>query len=182
VLVPLLAKAELGLGEASRGLLMGTFGGGLLAGGILSAVVTPFRRRGALMVAAIGGSCAFLIIAANGSTFRVVAAALAMSGGFGGLLNGLVPTTMQTVTPDAMRARVLSVYYAILLGTPAFGASVWSWAAGVVGVRLALAVSGVLGVAIAVGAASWLPGVWRYESGTGADADGDQELTTGVTP
>lgn len=45
VLVPLLAKAELGLGEASRGLLMGAFGGGLLTGGILSAVATPFKRH-----------------------------------------------------------------------------------------------------------------------------------------
>jgi MFS family permease len=182
VLVPLLAKGELGLGEASRGLVMGAFGGGLLAGGILSAVATPFKRRGVLMVVAIGGSCAFLTVAAYGPTFAVVVAALAVSGGFGGLLNGLVPTTMQTVTPDAMRARVLSVYYAILLGTPAVGAALWSWAAGFVGVRLALAVSGVLGVAIALAAAAWLPGVWRYETGDGADSDEDRELARGLIP
>ncbi|HEY8206016.1 MAG TPA: MFS transporter [Myxococcaceae bacterium] len=162
VLVPGFAQEVLHCTEAQRGVLMGSFGGGLLAGGILSAALNNVRARGVLLMGTLLASSSIFLGFSYQTSFPAAVALLATCGSLGGVFYSLVPTTLQVITPDRFRGRVLSVYYVLLLGGPALGAVAFGWMAPVLGLLPTLRIAAAGGVAVSAVAFFTLQPVLRY--------------------
>src|SRR3989475_4349093 len=165
VVVPLVARAVLSQGGPGFGLLMSSVGGGAVAG----AIGLALRRRGRPPLSFLAGSafalCAGLVALALVDRFGVAAAVLAVLGCCQILFTTSCNTTLQLVTPDALRGRVMGLYALTFAGMTPFGSLLVGTIAEHQGVRVACAaggVSGLLGVAVLVLVAHRAGIGWRH--------------------
>lgn len=169
VLVPAFGLETLGLSESGRGALMATFGAGLVVGGITSRSLTERSRRGRWIVGAATAACVSVSLLPAAPGILTAGVLLAGAGIFSGIAASLIPATMQSVTPDAFRGRVMSLHAIILGGFPALGGMLAGALAEVFGVPAALHLSGALGVAAVALMALTFPAL-RDLRGTGIAA------------
>jgi hypothetical protein len=164
-LLPLYAREELGLGPAGYGALLGFFGAGAVAAGLVLpraraalgpqrvttvsalafaaslvalGVVPPLQALGVVPPLQALGAASSMPLPALG----VVAPALALAGaGWLALLTTL-SAAAQIVLPAWVRARGLSVYLLVLMGGMSLGSAAWGVAAESLGVPRSLALAG----------------------------------------
>ncbi len=109
-------------GDAGEvGFLQGAQGLGALLGSVAIAVIGGRTRRGSLL---LGGLCLFPIAVFGFAWARSVpasAAFLVMGGFFVMFVFNLANAIVQTIVPDALRGRVMSVYTLCFLGTMPLG-------------------------------------------------------------
>lgn len=137
-MLPLVARIEFGLGAIGYGALLGGIG----AGAILGAIVLPKVRR---------GMAVNLLVVFGTVVFAGATAALAYLRAFPALVVAMVcggvawMTTMsslnisvQTVVPEWVRARALSLYLLVFFGSLAAGSAAWGAVAERAGIPLTL--------------------------------------------
>jgi MFS family permease len=155
-MLPLVARRELGLGAVAYGALLGGLGGGA----ILGAFVMP-RLRQALSanMLVILGTILFAVATAalaQVRNFGLLCAAMT----FGGLAWMLIMSSfniaVQTVVPEWVRARALSIYLLVFFGSLAVGSAVWGVVAERVGVQAAL-LSASVALLVGLAAALFFP-------------------------
>lgn len=155
VIVPAFARDVLGVGAEGFGFLMAASG----VGSILSALGLAFGRpRSSVLLggAAVLGAAQ---IALAGTTSYPVAAFLLFLAGAGGIaMAATANTTIQLAVPDGLRGRVMSVYTTVFAGSTPIGGLFVGSLASAAGIRIAVLVGGLLGVAVALAGASWW---WR---------------------
>jgi len=140
--LPLLAKAEFGVGAASFGLLSAAFAGGALAGALVGT-----RRRGRpsapllLTFAALFG--AVEIAVAFAPSFALAALLLVPTGAFLIGHNNVANARMQLGAPAHLRGRVMSLFMLVFLGGTPVGAIVVGVISEHFGPRSGLIVGGV---------------------------------------
>jgi MFS family permease len=154
VTMPPFARDVMGGNAASLGFLMTASGLGSLAAALFLAT----RRRPSPWAIGAGATMlgAGLLATAAVPSYLVAIPALAFAG-FGAIwmaANG--NTLIQATVPDELRGRVLSVYTTVFAGSTPFGALFAGALASRWGALAALAVGGVLTVAIGVTALLWL--------------------------
>ncbi len=119
--LPLYAGEILKVGPQGYGLLMAAAGLGALSGALILASLGNYQRKGLLL--SIGNFVfpVMLLIFAQSKIFLLSLGALV---GFGwGLItqNTLVNTLLQTIVPEELRGRILSLYTLMFLGMLPFG-------------------------------------------------------------
>ncbi len=155
VLVPVFSKDVLRQGAAAFGFLMSAQGAGALAGALGVALLSPlgphplFLFSGAALL-----SCANLVLAAS-HTFPSAAALLALAGGSLVFFTATANTTLQVMSPDHLRGRVMSIYALVMGGMTPVGALVSGTLAQLGGAPMALAVGGGVGVVATLGVLRW---------------------------
>jgi MFS family permease len=154
VTIPPFARDVLGGNSATFGFLMTASG----LGSVAAALFLATRRRPSPWAIAAGATMlgAGLLAAAALPSYVVAAPALAFAG-FGAIwmaANG--NTLIQATVPDELRGRVLSVYTTVFAGSTPFGALFAGALASRWGAVVALAVGGVLTIAVGVAALLWL--------------------------
>ncbi len=108
--VPVIASERLPEGAAAFGLLMSAYGGGNLAGILLSGVVRPRpARMGYFTMGAIGLFGVGIIIVGFITSTWMGCLTLAVLGIFNGLLSIMLITMLQKITPPAMLGRLMSL-------------------------------------------------------------------------
>lgn len=141
VILPLLAKQTFEGGATTLGFLGAALGVGMFAGSIMSAAFGRPTRRVLLTAGFTLGSLTLLVAAAP----SLWLAALLMiplgaaSMGFLATMN----TALQLNSSDAMRGRVMALYFVLFLGTTPIGAPIIGWVAETITPRAALAVGGI---------------------------------------
>jgi MFS family permease len=170
-LLPLYAKAELGLGAAGYGLLLGCFG----VGAVLAGVLLP-AARGKLGVErlATGAALAFAIASAGlgaipdlappAAVIAAACAALFLAGGAWLSLLSTLSAAAQVAVPSWVRARASAAYLLVLFGALAAGSALFGALASGFGVPHSFEIAA---VAIAVGRVA--TGRRRLEDGDGPD-------------
>jgi MFS family permease len=142
VVVPLIARDVLHEGAEGFGLLMSALGAGAIAGGTGVAVL----QRGRPPLRLLAGFAAVLCVGVMGLAlaghFAVAAAVLAVLGCFQILFTTGCNTTLQLITPDALRGRVMGLYALAFAGMTPFGSLLIGTLAEHFGVRAACAVGG----------------------------------------
>ncbi|XDD49949.1 MFS transporter [Leptospira sp. WS92.C1] len=119
VVLPQFAKNILFLDEKGRGLYMGMLGIGLLIGGIGARVLHHKFHIGRMMLVATFLS-GVTVLGISNITIPAVSSLLLLTVGIlGGLLTALIPSTLQIITPDGVRGKVMSFYSLIFQTTPA---------------------------------------------------------------
>jgi hypothetical protein len=141
-LLPLYAREELGLGPAGYGLLLGFFGAGAVAAGvILPGMRARLGPQRLTTVSALGYGAAMIALGAA-PRLPSAAPALALAGaGWLALLTTLSAAAQMTL-PAWVRARGLSVYLLVLFGALALGSALWGGAAESVGVPRSFEIAG----------------------------------------
>jgi MFS family permease len=120
VLMPVFAAEVLAVGEAGLGALNAAVGAGALVGSLTVASLTRSRHKSVLLYI---GSLIFpvaLIVFAFSRSFSASLACLVVVG-FGFISQGATANTLvQSIVPDELRGRVMSVYSLVFFGTAPF--------------------------------------------------------------
>lgn len=133
-LLPLYAREQLALGPAGYGLLLGFFGAGAVAGGlVLPGLRARLGAQRITTVSALGYAVALFALGAAPSLPMAAAALLVAGAGWLALLTTLSAAAQMTL-PSWVRARGLSVYLLVLFGGLALGSALWGAGAESVGV------------------------------------------------
>jgi MFS family permease len=152
-LLPLYARAELGLGAAGFGILLGFFGAGAVSCGL---VLPSWRARfgvDRVATAAAFGFALSQLALGQIPIFAAAAASLFVAGAAWLSLLSTLTAAAQMSLPSWVRARGLATHMLVLFGGLAAGSAAWGAIASSVGVRESFALTG---LAVALGcAASW---------------------------
>ncbi len=122
VLMPIFADQILHGGARGLGLLMGASGVGALAGALLLATRHGVRGLGRWVAISATGFGASLIVFAISRSFWLSCLALVPIGFSMMIEMGSSNTLIQTMSPDALRGRVMSVYSMMFMGMAPIGA------------------------------------------------------------
>jgi MFS family permease len=151
-LMPAWATTVLGGDATTNGWLLGARGVGALSGAVMIAALGRFEGKGKLLTI---GSLIFPLLLLFFSSVRwLPLSLLALAGtgwGFMVLFN-LANTLIQTLVPDELRGRVVSIYTLGFFGLMPLGALLAGWAAEWVGEPNTIALSAL----ISLGFALWL--------------------------
>jgi MFS family permease len=140
VLLPVLAGETLDAGPEVFGILSATFGAGALAGALLSATIARASLK-LLLLGTAGFGLAELVLA-PAQTLAVAAACLFVAGLCFTVWHANANASLQLRVPDAIRGRVLGLYFYAFLGFQPIGGLVTGWLADAGGTALAFAVGG----------------------------------------
>jgi MFS family permease len=122
VLMPIFAGRILHVGAKGLGILMGASGVGALCGALLLASRETVKGLGRWVAIAAGAFGVSLIALAVSRSFWVSCAVL-LPVGFAMMVEmGSSNTLIQTMSPDRLRGRVMSVYSMMFMGMAPFGA------------------------------------------------------------
>ena len=124
-LLPVVARRELGLGSGGYGLLLGAVGVGAVAG---AWTLPRARARWNLDRVVVASSLAFAgvaLVLAWVHVTTLVAVALVVAGYCWISVNSSLNASAQTVLPDWVRSRGMSLYLLTFQGAQALGAVVW---------------------------------------------------------
>jgi MFS family permease len=140
-LLPALAH-DLGAGSIGYGLLLGCFGLGAVLGALLLSRLRVLASTEVLVSGAI--VTVALVIAAVGSLHGLVSLGLVLI--VGGVvwtpLMSVLNTSVQSLAPEWVRARILAFYLLVFQGSIAAGSALWGVIAGRTSPRVALLVAG----------------------------------------
>jgi len=119
--IPYFAKIQLNAGETGLGWLLACSGTGSVLGALTIAVLGNIRRRG--IVLTVTGVVFFVAIAAFSESHRLaLSEVLAFIEGFNGILMiSCFNVSLQHLSSDAMRGRIMSIYATSFLGLPPLG-------------------------------------------------------------
>ncbi len=119
VLLPRLARFELGLSEMERGAFLGALAPSLIVGGVLCIAIAARLHNGRTIFLATGiAGVLFAVLGSMQSALPAVAL-LAAIGIIGGIAIGLIVAGIQANVEEAVRGRVLAMYTIISQVMPA---------------------------------------------------------------
>ncbi len=159
VLMPIFADQVLHGGAKGLGILMGASGVGALAGALLLASRQTVYGLGRWVAVSGIGFGAALIAFAFSRNFWLSCAILAPVGFAMMVEMGASNTLIQTMSPDYLRGRVMSVYSMMFMGMAPLGAVLSGFAAARWGAPVTIATGGVISMAAAAVFRWRLPGI-----------------------
>jgi len=157
VLMPVFAREILGGGARELGLLMGASGVGALLGAIVLATRRSVRGLGSFVAFCAGGMGLTLIAFAYSRSLWLSALFLVPVGFFMMSEMASSNTLIQSLIPDAMRGRVMSLYAMMFMGMAPIGALLAGALAASIGAPRTVAGGGILCLAGALLFARYLP-------------------------
>jgi predicted MFS family arabinose efflux permease len=147
VLGPALAE-ELGQGPEGLGLVLSAAGVGAVAGGLrLAAVAGRGSQLRILVVAGIALGVGLVLLPFAGSFALTLALMLVVGWGMV-TYSATSNTVIQTIVPDLLRGRIMSLYTVVMIGLLPIGSLILGALADRYGTALALGVGGALWTAI----------------------------------
>ena len=149
VLMPIFAARILHGGARALGLLMGSTGIGALAAALTLASRRDLKGLGRWVAFAAMGFGAGLVAFSISRIFWLSAAILALCGFAMMIQMGSSNTLIQSMSPDRLRGRVMSVYSMMFMGMAPFGALLAGAVAGRVGAPLTVAGGGAVSMVAA---------------------------------
>ena len=157
VLMPIFADKILHGGPKALGTLMGATGIGAMFGALTLASRTGLRGL-ARWVATAAGLLGVFLIAFSFSRVQWLSALLLLPVGFFMMLEMSSSNTLiQSMTPDALRGRVMAVYSMMFMGMAPFGAFFGGALAERFGAPVTVAIGGVAAILGAIAFAKYLP-------------------------
>ena len=122
MLMPVFARDILHVGAKGLGALLAATGAGALAGGLVLAAIGDRFRRGRVMLGGSLGFCAAIFAFSLSRSFALSLGLLALVGFTMILNNANANALLQSIVPNRLRGRVMSVYIFMFVGTAPLGA------------------------------------------------------------
>jgi predicted MFS family arabinose efflux permease len=159
-LMPVVAERVFGVGAEGLGLLLASSGAGALAGALMVASLSRFRRPAALQLSLAIGLGLALIAFALTRSFPVAVALLVVVGFLFSAFSALNNTLLMANTDARLTGRVMSIYL-LTWGAMPFGSLPLAWLADRAGAPVAIALAGAIVSSVVLGVAILHPGVHR---------------------
>ena len=140
-LLPSMAKS-VNESPIGYGVLLGCFGAGAIGGAL---VMQPLRARFSTEMIVSAGVMIFgvaIVSLARLHTLSALGPVILVSGAAWVLFISLINALVQNLAPDWVRARVLSIFTLVYMGSFAMGSAIWGGVSQRWGIRLALICSG----------------------------------------
>lgn len=128
-LLPVFARKIFDGGIQELGWLRAAPGIGALVGGLLLATFSSFRQKGLLVVGGGIGFAMVLVLFSRTGSISLGLPFLFLAGLFLTTFQSTTQTLMQTLTPDHMRGRVMSLFAVSVIGMWPLGSLPLSWSA-----------------------------------------------------
>ncbi|MGN6663673.1 MAG: MFS transporter [Solirubrobacterales bacterium] len=157
-------KETLGSTDSGYGLMLASWGAGMVAGSFLFAAVRQRSLPYLLLFSTLAVGLGYLGLAAA-PTLAVACAASAVGGGGNGIQWVTIVSAVQELTAPAMQARVMSVLESIGAAMPGIGFALGGAIAAIASPRLTFLVAGAGVVAIVVVMAPLLGSKWLQRDG-----------------
>ncbi|MGH2807504.1 MAG: MFS transporter, partial [Actinomycetota bacterium] len=141
VILPVLAKVTFGGNASTLGLLGSVLGMGMLVGSITNAAFGRPSRR-VLVGAAVALGVSTLLLAASPSVWLACVLMVPLGAASMAYL-ATMNSTLQLNSSDAMRGRVMALYFVLFLGSTPIGAPIIGWVAETFTARAALGLGGI---------------------------------------
>lgn len=162
ILLPKLARQQLGLSEAQRGAYLGLLALSLIVGGVLALALARRVHHGRTILGGVLlGSLLFAVLALI-RTPLLSALTLAGVGLLGGMVISLVVAGIQVQAPAALRGRVMSMYAITSQVLPALSGVAAGALLRQVGLGAAVAAAGLALAGVAAVAMAAMPALRRY--------------------
>ncbi len=110
ILLPKLARTQLGLSESGRGAYLGLLAVSLILGGVAALILTKRLHHGRAIFSGIFMACALFAMLSIIKAPALSALALCGVGVLGGMVISLVISGIQTQAPALLRGRVMAMY------------------------------------------------------------------------
>jgi MFS family permease len=177
------AKETLGAGDAGYGLLLASWGSGMVLGSLIFASLRSAPLSLLLFFSTLGVGAGYLGMAAA-PTLAVACAASALGGIGNGVQWVAAVSAVQELTPAAMQARVISVLESLGAAMPGIGFLLGGVIAATVGPRATFLVAGCGAIAIVLVAAPLLGRKWVSSGalGTQGDSGAAEEIMVELIP
>ena len=159
-LMPVVAERVFGVGAEGLGLLLASSGAGALAGALMVASLSRFRRPAALQLGLAIGLGVALIAFALTRWFPVAVALLIVVGFMFSAFSALNNTLLMANTDPRLTGRVMSIYL-LTWGAMPLGWLPLAWLADRAGAPVAVALSGAIVSSVVLGVAILHPAVHR---------------------
>jgi MFS family permease len=176
-------KETLGSTDTGYGLMLASWGGGMVLGSLLFAVVRQASLAYLLLFSTLAVGAGYLGLAA--APTLAVACMASVAGGAGNGVQWVAAiSAVQELTEEAMQARVMSVLESIGAAMPGVGFAVGGVIAAVVSPRMTFLVAGCGVLAIVVVMAPLLKGKWleRDEVSVLPALDGQDDVVVELIP
>lgn len=141
VILPVLAKETFGGNATTLGILGAALGIGMFTGSMTNAAIGRPSRT--LLLGAGSMLGAMTLILANAPNLTVAALLMLPLGAASMAFLATMNSTLQLNSSDAMRGRVMAIYFVLFLGSTPIGAPIIGWLAEAFSPRIALAAGGV---------------------------------------
>lgn len=155
VLMPVFARDVLEVEAHGFGMLMTASGIGATIGA-LGVASAPLSRPRAVILGLMAAFTVLLAAFAVNTDYLIALLLMVVVSGAITAFMAAVNTTIQTIVPDALRGRVMSLYILALFGTGPFGGLLAGWLASWLGAQAAVLVSAAVCGAAAL--ATWVSG------------------------
>jgi MFS family permease len=143
-LLPVFAEDVLGVGARGLGFLAGSAGVGALSAAMMIAFRGDIRAKSKSIALAGVGFPAALFVFAMSTTYSLSLAALVVAGFAIVSFLALANSSIQLMTPDGMRGRVMSVYTTVFLGMIPVGHSIMGTLASAIGTARAVSLGALI--------------------------------------
>jgi MFS family permease len=178
------AKETLGAGDAGYGLMLGSWGAGMLLGSVVFATMRRAPLPLLLFFSTVAIGAGYLGMAAAG-TLAVACAASVLGGAGNGVQWVAVVSAVQELTVAKMQARVLGTLESVASATPGIGYLLGGLIASAWNPRVTFLVAGAGVMAIVVASALLLGRNWPLEQGKerpGSFDAADEEIMVELIP
>ncbi len=175
------AKDALGAGAAGYGILLTSWGGGMVLGSVLFATVRRTSLPAQLLFSTLAIAAGYLGMAAA-PTLLLACAASALGGTGNGVQWVAVISAVQELTSAQMQARVISVLESISAALPALGFLVGGLIADLQGPRATFAFAGAGVVAVVVVATPLLGRHWPLHTARESGGDAEDDVMVELIP
>ena len=115
-LMPVFARDVFGAGPDGYGIMMAAVGAGALTGMLTIATISRTRHRGRILMSGALGLGLLLLVYSRLHSFTAAVVVLVGMGFAQSMVGSLANTLIQTLAPDHMRGRVMSVFTMSFLG------------------------------------------------------------------
>jgi MFS family permease len=176
-------KDSLGAGDTGYGLMLASWGGGMVAGSLLFAALRGGSLAGLLFFSTLAVGAGYLGLAAA-PTLALACAASIVGGAGNGVQWVATISAVQELTVEKMQARVMSVLESIGAAMPGIGFALGGAVASIASPRATFLLAGCGVIAIVVVAVPLLGGIWiegEIQSGSQA-LDGDHDVVLELIP
>jgi len=150
MLMPVFARDILNVGAKGLGILLASAGVGALVGALTLALFSDYRKKGRFVMAGTTTFVTAAVLFSFSNNYHLSLLLLLFIGWGMVMQNASINSLLQTIAPDHLRGRIMSLYVLFFMGMMPFGSFQAGFIADHLGAQMALRIGGIIVACITV--------------------------------
>jgi MFS family permease len=150
MLMPVFARDILQVGAKGLGILLASAGVGALVGALTLAFLSDYRKKGRFVLAGTTTFVTATVLFSLSNNYHMSLLLLLFIGWGMVMQNASINSLLQTIAPDHLRGRIMSLYVLFFMGMMPFGSFQAGFIADHLGAQMALRIGGIIVACVTV--------------------------------